>query len=62
MERSLRIIVVDDDSGVRKVLQRMLTYILPMSQILLAADAFEAMRLYEQERADLIITRYLPNN
>lgn len=55
MEWPLRIIVVDDDLGVRKMLQRMLTYILPTSQIVLAADGLDALRLYEQERTDLVI-------
>jgi CheY-like chemotaxis protein len=56
MEWPLRIIIVDDDAGVRKVLQRMLLYILPGCRIALAADGFEALRLYEQERTDLVIT------
>jgi DNA-binding NtrC family response regulator len=53
-EAGKRILVVDDDPGIRRVLQLLLTK--SGYQVTQASDGFEALRLWREHGGDLVIT------
>lgn len=53
-EAGKRILIVDDDPGIRRVLQVLLTK--AGYQVTQASDGFEALRLWREHGGDLVIT------
>ncbi|HEU4681557.1 MAG TPA: response regulator [Gemmatimonadales bacterium] len=53
-EAGKRILIVDDDPGIRRVLQVLLTK--SGYQVTQASDGFEALRLWREHGGDLVIT------
>ena len=53
-EAGKRILIVDDDPGIRRVLQLLLTK--SGYQVTQASDGFEALRLWREHGGDLVIT------
>ena len=53
-EPGKRILIVDDDPGIRRVLQLLLTK--SGYQVTQASDGFEALRLWREHGGDLVIT------
>jgi DNA-binding NtrC family response regulator len=53
-EAGKRILIVDDDPGIRRVLQLLLTK--SGYQVTQASDGFEALRLWREQGGDLVIT------
>lgn len=53
-EAGKRILIVDDDPGIRRVLQVLLTQ--SGYQVTQASDGFEALRLWREHGGDLVIT------
>ncbi|MBI3406212.1 MAG: Flp pilus assembly complex ATPase component TadA, partial [Acidobacteria bacterium] len=51
-----RVLVVDDDEGIKKVIQKALAQIPMEMDILLAGDGVEALKVIEDQAPDLVIT------
>src|SRR5712692_2835911 len=50
-----QILVVDDDEGITRVIQKALAQLLMDADVITAADGVEAMKVVEQQKVDLVI-------